>query len=243
MHSNGRAAEPRWLLALALACAGAPGLAATGGIYSCVDANGKKLTSDRPIAECTNREQRLLNADGSVRKVIPPTLTADERAEAEAAERRAAAERAAQQDAVRRDRNLLTRFPNEAAHQRAREAALDDVRKAVRNSEARLKLLADERKPLLDESEFYVGRELPAKLRQALDGNDASAEAQRSLVANQEAEIVRINKLYDVELERLKRLWSGALPGSMGSLPAVPPAHAGSAPAARAATAAKASSQ
>ena len=218
-------------------------LATTGQIYSCVDANGNKLTSDRPIPACNNREQKVLNTDGSVRRVVPPTPTADERAEMEAAERRAAIERAAQQDAVRRDRNLLTRFPNEAAHQRAREAALDDVRKAVRNSEARLKLLADERKPLLDESEFYVGRELPAKLRQALDGNDASAEAQRSLVANQEAEIVRINKLYDVELERLKRLWSGALPGSMGSLPAVPPAHAGSAPAARAATAAKASSQ
>ena len=219
MHRNGRAAEPRWLLALALACAGAPGLAATGGIYSCVDANGKKLTSDRPIAECTNREQRLLNADGSVRKVIPPTLTADERAEAEAAERRAAAERAAQQDAVRRDRNLMIRFPNEPAHQRAREAALDDVRKAVRSSEERLRLLAAERKPLLDEAEFYADRTLPAKLKQALDGNEAAVEAQRALVQNQHAEEVRINNLYDVELERLKRLWAGAPPGSMGVLP------------------------
>lgn len=208
--------------------------AAPAQIYSCIDANGNKLTSDRPIPACNNREQRVLNADGSVRKVVPPTPTADERTEMEAAERRAAMERAAQQDAVRRDRNLLNRFPDEAAHRRAREAALDDVRKAVRNSEERLKLLAAERKPMLDESEFYVDRELPAKLRQALDGNDASVEAQRTLVANQQAEIVRINKLYDVELERLRRLWAGALPGSMGSLPVVPPARAGTAPAARA---------
>jgi len=35
-------------------------------IYSCTDASGKKLTSDRPIAECANRDQRVLNADGSV---------------------------------------------------------------------------------------------------------------------------------------------------------------------------------
>lgn len=212
------------------AFAGTAALAAPAQIYSCIDANGNKLTSDRPIAACNNRDQKVLNADGSVRKVVPPTPTADERAEMEAAERRAAIERAAQQDAVRRDRNLLNRFPNEAAHQRAREAALDDVRKAVRNSEERMKLLDAERKPLLEESEFYVGRELPAKLRQALDGNDASVEAQRTLVANQQAEIVRIDKLYDVELERLKRLWAGALPGSMGSLPAVPPARAASAP-------------
>lgn len=218
---------------------GALALAAPGQIYSCVDANGNKLTSDRPIPACSDRDQKVLNADGSVRQVVPPTPTADERAEAEAAARRSAIERAAQQDAIRRDRNLLNRFPNEAVHQRAREAALDDVRKALRNSEERIKLLAAERKPLHDEAEFYVGRELPAALRQAFDANDAAVEAQRTLIANQQAEIVRIDKLYDVELERLRRLWAGALPGSMGSLPSVPPVRAGAAPAARGSGAAK----
>ena len=222
------------------ALAGQPALAAPAQIYSCVDANGNKLTSDRPIAACADREQRVLNADGSVRQVLPPTPTADERAEQEAADRRAAIERAAQKDAVRRDRNLLNRFPDEATHQRAREAALDDVRKALRNYEERLKALAAERKPLQDEAEFYVGREPPAKLRQAFDANDAAVEAQRTLIANQQAETVRINKLYDVELDRLKRLWAGAQPGSMGSLPAVPPARA--TPSGRASTAPRASS-
>lgn len=216
---NNAAAEIALLVCLAALPAG--GAAAAGAtIYSCIDASGKKLTSDRPIPECANRDQKLLNADGSVRMVVPPTPTADEHAEAEVAERRAAAERASQRDAVRRDRNLMQRFPNEAAHQRAREAALDDVRKAVRNSEERLKLLAAERKPLLDEAEFYVGQQLPAKLKQSLDANDASVEAQRTLVQNQQAEIVRINALFDAELERLKRLWAGAQPGSMGALPA-----------------------
>lgn len=187
-------------------------------IYTCVDAGGKRLTSDRPIIECTTREQRVLNADGSVRRIVPPTLTADERAELETRERTAAAERVARQDAVRRDRNLLIRFPNEAAHRKAREAALDDMRKAVRTSEARVALLAAERKPLLDEAEFYVGKPLPQKLRSQLDANDATTDAQRTLVQNQQAEIVRINLLYDAELERLKKLWSGAPPGSMGVL-------------------------
>ncbi len=229
MRNHGVAAELVGLLCLAALLAGDAWGAVP--IYSCIDANGKKLTSDRPIAECANREQRLLNADGSLRKVVPPTPTADEHAEAEAAERRATAERAAQQDAVRRDRNLMLRFPNEAAHQRAREAAQDDVRKAIRTSEERLKLLAAERKPLLDEAEFYTDRPLPPKLRQALDANDAAVEAQRTLVLNQQAEVVRINNLFDVELERLKRLWGGAPPGSMGVL-AVPQvaANAASAP-------------
>jgi hypothetical protein len=196
--------------------------AASAAIYSCVDANGKKLTSDRPIAECATREQRVLNPDGSVRSILPPTLTADERAEQEARERQRAAERAQLQDAIRRDRNLMVRFPNEAAHNKARNASLDDVRAALQRSERRLADLALERKPLHDEAEFYVNRSLPPKLRQQLESNDTAAEALRVLIQNQQAEIVRVNALYDTELERLRRLWAGAPPGSMGAITPAP---------------------
>lgn len=206
------------LLALGMGSLVAAQTAPSAQIYSCTDASGKRLTSDRPIAECISREQRVLNADGSIRRVVPPTPTADERSAIEAGEREAVAERAARQDAIRRDRNLLVRFPNEAAHRKARAAALDDVRKSVRLSEARLADLARERKPLLDDAEFYVGKPLPGKLRTQLDANDASADAQRALLQNQRLEVLRIDKLYDAELERLKKLWAGAQPGSMGVL-------------------------
>lgn len=217
-------------LAAALLAAGVPvpGLAQPAqkpstSIYSC-EINGKKITSDRPIPECIAREQRVHNQDGSVREVRPPVLTADERAELEARQQREALARAQQREAVRRDRNLLQRFPNEAAHHKARESALDDVRKSLTISESRLAALEKERKPLMDETEFYVGKPLPLKLKQAIDANDASTEAQRTLVANQKAELVRINKIYDDELERLRRLWSGAQPGSMGIIASSEPA-------------------
>ncbi|MBX3621626.1 MAG: DUF4124 domain-containing protein [Rhizobacter sp.] len=219
-----RAAAAKALVLCALL--GAAG-ASSAAIYSCVDANGRRLTSDRPIAECLAREQRLLNADGSVKQVVPPTMTVDELAEAEARKRQAELERAARQDAVRRDRNLLARFPNEAAHNKAREAALDDVRKGVKFSEDRLLELERERKPLLDETEFYKGKKMPLKLRQQLDANDAAAAAQRSLVQNQKEEIKRIDALYDAELDRLKKLWAGAPAGSLPALATVPQKPAG----------------
>ena len=124
------------------------GQKSAGGIYSCIDANGKKLTSDRPIAECAGRDQRLLNSDGSVREVVPPVPTADERAAIEARQQEEALARAVQREAIRRDRNLLARFPNEAAHNKARESALEDTRTALRLSESRLAGLEKERKPL-----------------------------------------------------------------------------------------------
>ena len=189
------------------------------GIYTCIDDKGRRLTADRPIPECAAKEQQLLNRDGSVRSVLPPTLTADERAEKDARDRAAAEARAAASDAVRRDRNLMVRYPTEAAHNRAREAALDSVRLATKATEIRLRELTAERKPLLDEAEFYQGKQLPPRLKAAIDANDAAAEAQRSAALTQESELGRINKLYDAELDRLRKLWSGAPAGSLGPLP------------------------
>ena len=207
-------------LAMAAAGAAAQTAKAPTGIYTCTDSLGRRLTADRPIPECAHKEQLILNGDGSVRMVLPPTLTAEERADKEARDRAAAEARAAQADAARRDRNLTTRFPDEAAHNRAREAAADTVRLAMKSSEIRLRELDAERKPLREEAEFYKGKPLPVKLKTAIDANDASMDAQRSSSANQEAELVRINKIYDSELDRLRRLWAGAQPGSLGPVAA-----------------------
>ena len=206
------------LISLPLLALADPVGAGAAGIYTCVDDKGRKLTADRPIAECSSREQRVLNRDGSLRGIQPPTLTVEERAEKEARERAAAEARAAQADAVRRDRNLMARYPTEASHSRGREAALDTVRLATKATEVRLRDLAAERKPLLEEAQFYQGKPLPPKLRAAIDANDAAIDAQRSAVGNQEAELARINHLYDAELARLRALWIGATPGSLGPL-------------------------
>ena len=187
----------------------------SAAIYTCIDDKGKQLRSDRPIPECNDRDQRILNRDGSFKSVRPAPLTPDERADREAKERKDAEERAAYNDAVRRDRNLKNRFPNEAAHNKARESALESVRVAIRASQQRMKELEIERKPLLEEAEFYRGRALPSRLRQQLEANETSQAAQRDLIQTQEAELGRVNRIYDVELEHLRKLWKGAAPGSI----------------------------
>ena len=188
----------------------------TGGrsIFTCVSAAGKTLTSDRLIADCAGREQRVLNPDGSLNRIVPPSLTAEERAKAEEREAAAAAVRAAKAEAVRRDRSLLTRYPDDKAHKRAREASLDSVRKLVAASEVRLKVLEEERKPLLADAEFYAGKRLPPKLKTQLDANEVSTEAQRAQIESQKQEIARINQRFDEELLRLKKMWAGTPPGS-----------------------------
>ena len=184
------------------------------GIYSCVDSTGKKHTSDRPIPECLDREQRVLNKDGSQKQTVPPRMNAEERAAEEDRLHQKALADAAAKDAVRRDRNLMLRYPDEAAHNKGREAALDDVRKGIELSKRHLKELQEDRKPLLAETEFYKGKRLPFKLKSKLEANDAQQQAQKDIIQNQSNEIARVNALYDAELARLKRLWGGAMPGS-----------------------------
>ncbi|HEY2190567.1 MAG TPA: hypothetical protein VGH48_18580 [Caldimonas sp.] len=117
----------------------------------------------------------------------------------------------------------MQRFPDEAAHWKAREKALDDVRLSAKNSGTRIAILLDERKKLDEEKQFYenerVKKPLPTTLKQKIDANEASLEAQRSVSQNAQAELARINSNYDSELLRLKKLWSGTPAGSLGPLP------------------------
>jgi hypothetical protein len=224
LRSKGVRALALWALALsclppALAQSRAqPRSSPTTMIYSCTTADGRRITSDRLIHECIGMEQRVLNRDGTVRLVVTPPLSSEQAAAAEQRERRAAADRMARQEAVRRDRNLLARYPDEAAHARARVSALDTVRTAMEASEGRLRELAADRKALDQEAEFYKNKPLPPKLQQAVDANEAATEAQRALTASQKAELDRVNRFYDAELDRLKKLRAGAEPGSLGPL-------------------------
>ncbi len=122
----------------------------------------------------------------------------------------------------------MQRYRDEAAHQKARQDALANVRQANERTWARFDELVKERKPLNDEVEFYANRTLPINLKAKLEANDASLLAVMEAAKVQQSEIERLNRQYDAELERLKRLWAGTPPGSMGPLvvPPAPPASA-----------------
>ena len=191
------------------------GAAQAQGIYSCVDARGQRITSDRPIRECFDREQKVLNPDGSQRQVVGPAMTAEERAAYEEAERAKMLAEAARRDAVRQDRNLMARYRSEEAHRKARENAIEPSVAAIRSGEHRLEQLAQERKQLDNEAEFFSGREMPRSLRLKYEQNDTAARAQREAIEQQRTEMQRVNAMFDEELARLRKLWAGAQPGSL----------------------------
>ena len=184
--------------------------AQTASIYSCVDRLGRKITSDRPIPECIDREQRELGPSGTVRRIVGPSLTDHERAALEVQRRKEQEERNRVQEERRRDRVLLARYPDKATHDAERAAALalvDEVRDTASKHIAELR---QQRKALDVEMEFY--RKNPAKapmnLRRQLAENDEGVLEQQRFLAAQEQEKRRVNQRFDMELAQLQRLWA-----------------------------------
>lgn len=196
---------------LGLWCAGVCGAAlAQPGIYTCVDARGTRITSDRPILECIDRSQKELNPSGTVRRHVGPSLTAAERERQEARERKAAEEQAGMQEERRRNRVLLMRYQDQAAHDRERAAAVAQVDAVLAIADKRMAELHKERAAIDDEMEFYRAApdKAPAKVRRQVQETAENIAAQQRFMADQQAERARVNARFDEELARLRVLWA-----------------------------------
>lgn len=180
------------------------------GIYTCIDAKGRNVTADRPIAECVDREQKELSPGGTVKRRIGPTLTAQERAAEEEKVRRAAEERNRLAEEKKRERALLVRYPNKAAHDKERMLALNVADDAIAAAKKSIAELSAQKKKLDAELEFYKSdmSRVPAQLKRQVEENQQHAQAQERFIANQDSEKKRINARFDEELARLKHLWA-----------------------------------
>lgn len=180
------------------------------GVYTCTDAKGRKLTSDRPIPECTDREQKVLNPSGTVKAKVGPTLTAHERAELEQKQKREREELGRAAEEKRRDRALLTRYPNRAMHDKERQEAIAGINTVINAAALRLTELANQRKQIENEMEFYKNdpSKAPAYLRRQQDENIQSQAIQIRFINEQRGEVDRVNGRFDDELVRLKQLWT-----------------------------------
>lgn len=197
------------LLTAAAATAWTQARAPGPGIYTCVDAKGRRLTSDRPIMECLDREQRELSGSGTLRRTLPPTPTAQERAVIEERERKVAEDKQRVLDERRAARALVGRYPNRASHDGERLKALQAQQEVIGSAHRRIDELAQQRKQIAVETEFYKDpAQWPARLHRLFDENAEQVAAQQRFVAAQEEEKARINGRYDEELARLQPLWA-----------------------------------
>jgi hypothetical protein len=194
---------------LALACAGG----ASAQLYVCTTPGGKTITADRPPTECADRQIRELRSDGSVRRVIEPPMTNEQRKAREDEIKRQIEENERQRSQMRSDLSLLETYASESEIESARNRALGDRQVLIERATKRLDELKRERKKLDDESEFYVKRELPEKLKRGLASNNEMVKSQGKAIADTKSDMQRVNERYDNYLKRFRELLkSGAQP-------------------------------
>lgn len=185
---------------------------AQSGMYTCVDAKGNRIVRDRPIVECLDREQNQLGNSGTVRKTLPPSYTADERARLDAQRKLEDEQRARVQEERRRERALMTRYPNQGVHDKERADALAQIDEVIGAVNKRELALVAQRKDINLELEFYQNdvNKAPNWLKRKIEDNEKQMRVQKRFLDEQAQEKQRINARFDEELVKLRQLWTAA---------------------------------
>lgn len=105
---------------------------AAAEIYSCKDATGRVITSDRPIPECADRAVTVRKNVGQAAKEIPRPLTPEERRKAQAEEARQKELAIAEEERQKQERYLLTHYRSEDDIERDRKEKLNSVKEKIR---------------------------------------------------------------------------------------------------------------
>jgi len=201
--------RPAWQLSVVARLCGTVLLVSAGAqaqearIYTCVDADGRRISADRPIPECLSREQKLLSRDGTTRAVVPPLTSREEQERKAALALEQSQAMAVQNEAVRRDKMLLVRYPDLRAWEAARQRALAPVQQRIDTATKRLADLGKEADALTAERRALGGKAMSADLKSRISINEGSTEAQRNILQNQSDERSRLMAQFDQEKVRL----------------------------------------
>jgi len=195
-----------WVLVAALSAAP---IGAGAQLYICTLRSGRTLTGDTPPPDCQDVPIRELNRDGSIKRVIEPPLTPEQKKARELEEKQRRERERQAQEQHRKDRALLETYASEDEIEASRDRTLASRQALIDRANQQLKEFKMDRKRLDDEAEFYVNRRMPDKLKRAIDDNTALQQQQVRAIDDIRADMQRINERYDAELRRFRELVNG----------------------------------
>ena len=184
---------------------------AANRIYTCKDANGKTLTSDRPLPECQGREGRVLSTQGTTVKKIDAPLTAEQQAARDAEEEKKKEEAIKRAEQGRRDKALLNTYANIDDLESKRQRALLQVEREMKDADRRVSFLLKQEQEYKQEEEFFKKKTMPVELKRKLDENEGALRAEKLLLTSKKDEITQVNLKFDEDKKRYLEL-SGPAP-------------------------------
>lgn len=188
------------LLFLLFSCA-----VAHAQIFSCKDAAGRMITSDRPMPECADRMTRELSNHGFVRREIPPPLTPEQRRQKQLDEEKRIQDAALAQEQKQRDRAILLRYRNEGDINAAREREIGQLKERIARENAAIE--EAEKQAGAVQKEAKSGRHPPSmQTRVQLETGDKIIKESRNSIAQLQADTEAVKTKYDGTLLRYREL-------------------------------------
>lgn len=191
-----------------------------GSTFCCADDKGRQVCSDVLPQQCYGRAYREISDRGvTIRRVDAP-LTAEQRALKEAEAQKAREEEKKRMEQERLNKALLATYPTEQDIDYARDRAVADVERGLRDSQEKHDELLKRQKKLNDEAEFYKKKGLPPALQGQIRENEKEIKAQLLAIENKRKEIEAVKARYEGEKIRFRELTaSGRQPAAAETRP------------------------
>lgn len=198
-----------WLFVLLFA-AGHAG--AANRLYCCSDEQGRQVCGDILPQACIGRAYREIGDSGQTVRRVDAPLTAEQRARRDAEEKQRREQELAQNQQRRRDQALLDTYGSERDIETLRSRAEDEVRRAIRDAEAKIEDARRRRQKFEDEAEFYLKKTLPGEVEKGLIDTRLEIKASESVIESKKRELATIRDKYAEDLRRWRELSRKAPP-------------------------------
>jgi hypothetical protein len=172
----------RLISALLFASTAALALGATAQtrIFCCDDAKGRKVCGDYLPPACQGRAYEERDNRGFVAKKVEAPLTEEQQARRDAETLKKDEEKKKAAEDRRRTLALLSTYSSERDINSARDRALAELDKNMKQSQQRLEEANKKKKKLDDDKEFYKGKPLPDQLKSQLRDNEKEIKAHQA---------------------------------------------------------------
>ncbi len=197
--------------------------------YCCSGNGGKQICSDVLPQECYGKAYREINARGMTIRQVAAPLTPEQRAAKEAEDKKAKEEEVKRLEQDRKNRALLATYATEQDIDYARDRAIADVRKAIKESQDKQAELAKRKQKLDAEAEFYKKKTPPPELQSQMRDNDREMKAQQAAIDGRQKDIEALKVRYEEEKLRYRELTKKGAPAT-GEAAAASPAGAAARP-------------
>ncbi|MCK9387042.1 MAG: hypothetical protein M0Q22_01435 [Sulfuritalea sp.] len=180
--------------------------AAQTRIFCCDDASGRKVCGDFLPVACQGRAYEERDNRGFVSKMVEAPLTEAQQARRDAEKAKKEEDKKKAAEERRRTLALLSTYSSEKDINSARDRALAEVDKNLKQAQQRLEEANKKKKKLESDKEFYKGKPLPEQVKADVRDNEKEIKAQQTAVAAKAKEMEEVRSRFADEKKRYLEL-------------------------------------